>query len=880
MLPYPSGQLHMGHVRNYTIGDVISRYQRMLGKNVLQPMGWDAFGLPAENAAIERRMPPAEWTYANIDYMKTQLQRLGFAYDWRRELATCSPDYYRWEQWFFNQLLARGLAYKKMAAVNWDPVEQTVLANEQVENGRGWRSGAAVERREIPQWFIRITAYAEELLADIDRLDGWPESVKTMQRNWIGRSEGVEFDFAVGDDEKLSVYTTRPDTIMGITAIFVAGEHPLALRAAQTDAAVAAFVAECKNAATAEAELETMQKKGVRLGVSAAHPISGEAVEIWAANFVLMGYGTGAVMAVPAHDQRDWEFAMAHGIEIRPVVKPGGDDDGANRVTGRGSGDGYGNGTGDGDDSGRDSASQTDHDYTQSAYTDKRGTLINSGQFDGMDFAESFAAIADYLRAAGLGKRTVNYRLRDWGVSRQRYWGCPIPVVYGDAGDNGNADGDVGGNAGDTDDIGSNGNNDDTGSNGNNDDIGNDYGNANGDTGGDAGDTDDIGNGNTDDNGNRNPKPIPVPDDDLPVVLPEVTEFSGVQSPLKDNPDFFRTTLPGGAPATRETDTFDTFVESSWYFHRYCCPDADAMLDARADYWLPVDQYIGGIEHAVLHLLYARFFHKLLRDVGLVKSDEPFRNLLTQGMVLKDGAKMSKSKGNTVDPQSMIDRYGADTVRLFMMFASPPEQALEWRDDAVAGAHRFLRRWWQLAARNAEILTSVDETLVAEIKDKNARELRRKIHTMLAKANRDYDKKHYNTVIAACMELLNAMDRFDATVNDECAATLREGLSAMTRIMAPITPHIAHKIWRNLGEPGDVIDAQWPQPDDDAIAGDTVTMAVQVNGKRRAEIQIPTNADTKEIEKTAQQSVQKHTKNKTIKKIITIPGRLVNIVAV
>ena len=918
MLPYPSGQLHMGHVRNYTIGDVISRYQRMLGKNVLQPMGWDAFGLPAENAAIERSMPAAQWTYANIEYMKGQLKRLGFAYDWSRELATCAPEYYRWEQWFFNRLLEKGLAYKKMAVVNWDPVEQTVLANEQVENGRGWRSGAAVERREISQWFIRITAYAEELLNDIDKLDGWPESVKTMQRNWIGRSEGIEFDFEVeGERERLGVYTTRPDTIMGITAVFVAGEHPLAYKAARTDPTLAAFVEACKNAATAEAELETMEKKGVPLGITAKHPLSGERIPIWAANFVLMGYGTGAVMAVPAHDQRDWEFATTHNIEIRVVIdrtscsSPAQGCEEANPTEVSHSSPAQGceeanpteascsspaQGCEEANPTKMSHSSPTEanptkmshsspteanptkmshsspteanpdrvshssptqepeeanptkmshssptaanptetphspptqepqaptpetepHDYTRCALTTKDGILINSGEFDGLDFKQSFNAIADRLEKAGVGRRTVNYRLRDWGVSRQRYWGCPIPVVYGE---DGNA--------------------------------------------------------------------VAVPDAQLPVVLPEQMAFSGVASPLKNNPDFENTALPGDAgPATRETDTFDTFVESSWYFHRYCCPGAgDAMLDARADYWLPVDQYIGGIEHAVLHLLYARFFHKLLRDAGLVKSDEPFTNLLTQGMVLKDGSKMSKSKGNTVDPQSLIDRYGADTVRLFMMFASPPEQALEWNDNAVVGAHRFLRRWWQLAARSAGPVAAAKPILAkpgwaSSLGDQRALTLHRQVHAMLKKANRNYRKMHYNTVIAACMELLNALDRLAPEAGPECAAVLREGLVAITRVMAPITPHIAHRLWHDLGEGGDVIDAHWPTTDEAALAGDTLTLAVQVNGKLRGRIQVAAGSSNTEIENTARADakVRRHTDGKAIQKVIVVPGRLVNIV--
>ncbi len=799
MLPYPSGQLHMGHVRNYTIGDVVSRYQRMLGKNVLQPMGWDAFGLPAENAAIERSMPPAQWTYANIEYMKGQLKRLGFGYDWSRELATCKPEYYRWEQWFFNRLLDKGMAYKKMAMVNWDPVEQTVLANEQVENGRGWRSGAVVERREISQWFIRITDYAEELLNDIDKLQGWPESVKTMQRNWIGRSEGVEFEFEVeGETERLGVFTTRPDTIMGITAVFVAGEHPLACKAAADDERVATFVAECKNAATAEAALETMEKKGVPLGIAAKHPISGERIAIWATNFVLMGYGTGAVMAVPAHDQRDWEFAIRYGIEIRPVIEgvPEVIDDVSGVI--------------DGVLGIIDSAPK--HDYNHSAFTTKQGVLINSGAFDGLDFEQSFNAIAEHLKKAGIGKRAINYRLRDWGVSRQRYWGCPIPVVY-----------------------------------------------------------------------DRQDQAMAVADEDLPVLLPEGAAFSGVQSPLKDDPEFLRATVPGSdAVAIRETDTFDTFVESSWYFHRYCCPgNDDAMLDARADYWLPVDQYIGGIEHAVLHLLYARFFHKLLRDAGLVKSDEPFTNLLTQGMVLKDGVKMSKSKGNTVDPQSMIDRYGADTVRLFIMFASPPTQSLEWNDDAVAGAHRFLRRWWLLAGRSgvADKAPATKHHQSSALKNPQARALHRQVHTMLDKANRDYQKMHYNTVIAACMELLNAMDRFNPA-DAECAAVLREGLLAMTRVMAPITPHIAHRLWHDLGEDGDVIDAEWPLADEDALTGDTLTLAVQINGKLRGQIEVAADSGNQEIERLARadDKIRTHTDGKVIHKVIVVPGRLVNLV--
>ncbi len=857
MLPYPSGQLHMGHVRNYTIGDVISRYQRMLGKNVLQPMGWDAFGLPAENAAIERNMPAAQWTYANIDYMKGQLRRLGFAYDWKRELATCRPEYYRWEQWFFTRLMEKGLAYKKMAVVNWDPVEQTVLANEQVENGCGWRSGARVERREISQWFIRITDYAEELLNDLDTLDGWPESVKTMQRHWIGRSTGVEFEFAVEGDEhvnghgdghvnehvnthvagegegaesadpinpRIGVYTTRPDTLMGVTAIFVASAHPLTQAAARADKKVAAFVAQCETAATAEADLETMQKKGVPLGRYAIHPISGERIAIWAANFVLLGYGTGAVMAVPAHDQRDWEFAVQHGIEIRAVIGEVGDGDGDG-----GGGKAAGKHVGDKHITDKETAAEhtpqidlKPHDYTHSALLTKGGVLINSGPFDGLNFADGSAAIVTRLEQDGVGCRAVKYRLRDWGVSRQRFWGCPIPVLYDQAG-----------------------------------------------------------------------AAVAVPEVDLPVLLPENIGTLGVQSPLHDDADFQRATLPDGTPAAaRETDTFDTFVESSWYFHRYCCPGADAMLDQRADYWLPVDQYIGGIEHAVLHLLYARFFHKLLRDAGLVRGDEPFTNLLTQGMVLKDGAKMSKSKGNTIDPQSMLERYGADTVRLFMMFAAPPEQALEWNDDAVAGAHRFLRRWWRLAQRSADLVAPAQATLrdagwAASMHDQAALELRARTHAMLEKANRDYAKFQYNTVVAACMELLNALDKFVLTARDEAAlnhlqraAALREGLLAMTRVMAPITPHIAHQLWRDLNEPGDVIDAPWPQADATAQQGDRMAMSVQVNGKLRGRIEVAAADSADDIERIAcaDANIHKHIDGKHIVKVIVVPARVVNIV--
>ncbi len=783
MLPYPSGQLHMGHVRNYTIGDVISRYQRMLGKNVLQPMGWDAFGLPAENAAIANRTPPAKWTYENIGYMKDQLKRLGFAYDWNRELTTCSAEYYKWEQWFFNRLLEKGLAYKKMSVVNWDPVEQTVLANEQVEKGRGWRSGALVERREISQWFIRITAYAEELLNEIDNLEGWPDAVRTMQRNWIGRSEGVEFTFAVEGEEPLGVYTTRPDTILGITFISVAAEHPLALKAATGNPDIAAFIRECKNANTTEEELETMEKKGVPLGIQGIHPITGEKIDIWAANFVLMGYGTGAVMAVPAHDQRDWEFARKHHLEIRPVIKcPDG----------------------------------TPHNYDEGSLTTKDGVVCNSGQFDNLNYSEAFEAIANYLEERNVGRKTVNYRLRDWGVSRQRYWGCPIPVVYGEDG-----------------------------------------------------------------------QPVAVPDDQLPVVLPEDVEFSGVQSPIKNDPGYYQTSLPGTRdPATRETDTFDTFFESSWYYARYCCPgQEDAMLDERANYWLPVDQYVGGIEHAVLHLLYARFFYKLMRDAGMVNSDEPFTRLLCQGMVLNGGVKMSKSKGNIVDPQEMIDLYGADTVRLFIMFASPPEQAVEWNDGAVAGAHRFLRRWWSFVQRMKTTIAPArkqlqDPSWSRDLTDTRARDLRRVTHRILERVNRDYDKIHYNTVVAGAMELFNHLEKFDAEANAHCAAALRESVVMLNKILSPITPHIAHRLWHELGEEGDIMDARWPVVDREALKSDTVKLVIQVNGKLRSEMEVPVSSTRKEIESMAVRDpkAQRFIRGKDIRKTIVVPGRLVNIV--
>jgi leucyl-tRNA synthetase len=822
MFPYPSGRLHMGHVRNYTIGDVIARYQRMLGRNVLQPMGWDAFGLPAENAAIENNIPPARWTRSNIDYMRGQLQRLGFGYDWARELATCDPSYYRWEQWFFTQLHARGLVYRKTAVVNWDPVDQTVLANEQVIDGRGWRSGALVERREIPQWFVRITAYADELLADLDCLEGWPEAVKTMQRNWIGRSEGLQVRFALADGNgTLDVYTTRPDTLYGVTCMAVAPEHPVARRVADGNPAVAEFVASCARMSTSEAVVEKLEKRGMPLGLSVVHPLSGAEIPVWVANFVLMSYGTGAVMSVPAHDQRDFEFARAYGLPIRQVVFP--------------------------------TAGQT-VDLASAAFTDK-GILGNSGEYDGLDFREAFDAIATRLAVAGGAERQVQYRLRDWLVSRQRYWGCPIPVVYA------------------------------------------------------ADDT-----------------LVPETPERLPVVLPENVAWEGVSSPLRAMPEFLATTLPGSAtPARRETDTFDTFFESSWYFARFCCPNAAAMVDARAHYWMPVDIYIGGIEHAVLHLLYARFFHKLMRDTGLAVADEPFTRLLTQGMVCKetyfregengrrvyfnpaavevdtdqkgrptaaraltDGApveigpveKMSKSKNNGIDPQTLIDRYGADTVRLYTMFAAPPEQSLEWSDSAVEGASRFLRGLWR------QVHEHVSAGPVAPLNPSSLgaamRELRRRIHETIVKVTDDVARRYkFNTAIAAVMELLNALQR--VTAQDAAARSVRqEGLETVVLLLAPIVPHCTDALWEALGHPvGSLLDARWPVADAAALVRAELEIVVQINGRKRGAIAVAAELPEAEVKAAALAApeVARHLEGKTVSKVVVIPGRLVNIVA-
>ena len=777
MFPYPSGRLHMGHVRNYTIGDVISRYQRMQGKNVLQPMGWDAFGLPAENAAIQNRVPPAQWTRENIDYMRKQLRQLGFGYDWEREVATCDPGYYRWEQWFFTRLFEKGVVYKKTALVNWDPVDNTVLANEQVIDGRGWRSGALVERREIPQWFLKITDYADELLNDIDTLDGWPEQVRTMQRNWIGRSEGIEMQFGIaGRDDGLSIYTTRPDTLMGVTYVAVAPEHPLAAEAAVGNKALADFIEACRVSGVSEAELATQEKKGIDTGLKAVHPVSGEQVPVWAANFVLMEYGSGAVMSVPAHDQRDYEFARANDIAIRQVIYPVNDRQVA--------------------------------DLENAAFVEK-GILKNSGEFDGLTSAQAFAAIGDWLEEAGKGSRQVNYRLRDWGVSRQRYWGCPIPIINCAA-------------------CGA----------------------------------------------------VPVPEADLPVILPTDVNVDASGSPLKKMAAFIETSCPQcGGRAERETDTFDTFFESSWYYARYTCADqTGGMLDARANYWMPVDQYVGGIEHAVLHLLYARFFNKLMRDEGLLVADEPFTCLLTQGMVLKDGSKMSKSKGNTVDPQGLIDRYGADTVRLFTMFAAPPEQSLEWSDSGVEGASRFLKRLWKLVYRHVDA-GSAPDLMVAEL-DAAQKALRHSVHGTLAKVSDDVGRRYtFNTAIAANMELMNTLSRFDDD-SGQGRAVMQEALDAIVLMLSPIVPHISHALWYALGHQQAVVDCEWPAVDETALVQASIELVVQVNGKVRGRINVAPDASQDVIKAVVmdEENVQKHIADKPVRKIIVVPGKLVNVV--
>ncbi|HDS1820483.1 leucine--tRNA ligase [Pseudomonas putida] len=828
MFPYPSGKLHMGHVRNYTIGDVIARYQRMLGKNVLQPMGWDAFGMPAENAAMKNNVAPAKWTYENIDYMKTQLKSLGLAIDWAREVTTCKPDYYRWEQWLFTRLFEKGIIYRKNGTVNWDPADQTVLANEQVIDGRGWRSGALIEKREIPMYYFRITDYADELLESLDELPGWPEQVKTMQRNWIGKSRGMEVQFpfdqaSIGHQGTLKVFTTRPDTLMGATYVAVAAEHPLATQAAQGNPALQAFIDECKSGSVAEADMATQEKKGMPTSLLVEHPLTGEKLPVWVANYVLMHYGDGAVMAVPAHDERDFEFARKYNLPVKAVVRTSAGDDVGNEWL--------------------------------PAYNEY-GQLINSGEFDGLDFAGAFDAIEAALIRKDLGKSRTQFRLRDWGISRQRYWGCPIPIIHCPS----------------------------------------------------CGD-------------------VPVPEDQLPVTLPENVVPDGAGSPLARMPEFYECTCPKcGTAAKRETDTMDTFVESSWYFARYASPNYDqGLVDPKAaNHWLPVDQYIGGIEHAILHLLYARFFHKLMRDEGLVTSNEPFKNLLTQGMVIAEtyyrvasnggkdwfnpadveierdakakiiGArlktdglpveiggteKMSKSKNNGVDPQSMIEAYGADTCRLFMMFASPPDMSLEWSDSGVEGASRFLRRVWRLA--QSHVSQGLPGKLDVAALDDAQKVIRRAIHAAIKQASNDVGQFHkFNTAIAQVMTVMNVLEKApQATEQDR--ALLQEGLEAVTLLLAPITPHISHELWLHLGHAESVIDAAWPSVDEQALVQDTVTLVVQVNGKLRGQVEMPAAASREEVEAAARsnENVLRFIDGLTIRKVIVVPGKLVNIVA-
>jgi len=796
MIPYPSGHLHMGHVRNYTISDVVARYQRLLGKNVLQPMGWDAFGLPAENAAIKHNVAPAKWTHENIDHMRAQFKTLGFAYDWTREIATCHPAYYRWEQWLFIKMFEKGLVYRKNAIVNWDPVDQTVLANEQVVDGKGWRSGAVIEQKEIPQWFIKITDYAEELLQDLDQLDGWPEQVKTMQRHWIGKSEGATVVFAVNDHDKpLHAFTTRPDTLFGVTYLAIAPQHPLAKQAAEKSEAIQAFIESTKHTKVSEADLVALEKQGVDSGLTAINPLTGQSMPIWITNYVLMDYGSGAVMAVPAHDERDHEFAKKYNLPIQQVI-----------------------------------AAPKDTNVDQTAYTG-HGALINSQTFDGLDSATAKTAITAMLATQEKGKSRTQYRLRDWGVSRQRYWGTPIPIIY-------------------CDDCGA----------------------------------------------------MPVPEDDLPVVLPEDVPLTESGSPLKEMPTFHQTTCPKcGAAAKRETDTFDTFVESSWYFSRFACKDQDkTILDDRAKYWTPVDQYIGGIEHAIMHLLYARFFHKVLRDFNLVNSDEPFTNLLTQGMVLKDGAKMSKSKGNTVDPQDLISKYGADTVRFFSIFAAPPEQSLEWSDKGVEGSFRFLKRVWTFAYDHQqniceECIANKNQSPFA-VDWKNAapeqKAARREIHLLLKQATYDMGRLQLNTVASACMKLLNFLTNLpelgshtdihhDGSACSVRARLVHEGFSILLRILNPIAPHITQHLWKQLNFGSTILKAEWPKVSSSALKTEHLELMIQVNGKLRSKICVDVNADKASIEKAAldDENVKKFTLEKTIKKIIVVPGKLVNIVA-
>ncbi len=786
MFPYPSGHLHMGHVRNYTLPDIVGRYQRMLGKNVLQPMGWDAFGLPAENAALKNQTAPSEWTRSNITRMREQLKSLGMGYDWRRELTTCDPTYYKWEQWLFIRMFKKGLVYKKNSVVNWDPVDQTVLANEQVINGCGWRSGAPIERREIPQWFIRITDYADELLQDLDKLPGWPEQVKTMQRNWIGRSEGVQLNFDVTDHtEKLSIFTTRADTLFGVTFISIAPQHPLAQLAAKTDTHIADFVAACNKTKVAEADMATMEKLGVATPFFALHPFTGEKLPIWIANFVMMDYGTGAVMSVPAHDQRDFEFAHKYDLPIKQVITPA-----ADQVC----------------------------NLDKAAFGDY-GILTDSNEFSGLDSATAIDRIAEALIQKHQGSKQIHYRLRDWGVSRQRYWGAPIPMIYcQDCGD------------------------------------------------------------------------VPVPEADLPVILPENIKLKDPGSPLKSMPEFYEVTCPQcGKAARRETDTFDTFMESSWYYSRFASYNQeDAILDDRAKYWTPVDQYIGGIEHAILHLLYARFFHKILRDEGFLNSDEPFTHLLTQGMVLKDGVKMSKSKGNTVDPQPLIEQYGADTVRLFMTFAAPPELSLEWSDSAVAGCYRYLNRLYNLAYQHHQTLRDFNQInnsfagdgLNWQQASDDTKNQRRQIHEILNQVRYDYERQQFNTVVSGCMKFLNILEKIDPATSQFDLATLNEGMSFLLRTLAPIAPHITHSLWRDLSFGENILIAKWPKPDSTALQADTMKLIIQINGKLRGDMQVATTADEESIKQQAlaHPDILRMMGDKPCLKIIYVPRKLVNIV--
>jgi leucyl-tRNA synthetase len=821
MFPYPSGRLHMGHVRNYTIGDVITRFMRMQGYNVLQPMGWDAFGLPAENAAMANGVPPGKWTYDNIAYMKRQLKSLGFGIDWSREVATCTPEYYRWNQWLFLRMLEKGIAYRKTGVVNWDPVDQTVLANEQVIDGRGWRTGALVEKREIPMYYLRITDYAQDLLDALDRLPGWPERVRLMQANWIGRSEGLEIEFEVEDTaEPLAIYTTRPDTLCGVTYMAVAAEHPLAQRAAEGNPDLEAFLAECQRTGVTEAALETMEKRGMPLGIHAIHPVTGERVPVWVANFVLMSYGTGAVMSVPAHDQRDWEFARRYGLRIHPVVQP---------------------------------LDGSLPDIETGAFTE-HGRLINSGRFDGLEFEEAFDAYAKFFEAQGTGRRRVNWRLRDWGISRQRYWGCPIPLIHCAA-------------------CGVQ----------------------------------------------------PVPDDQLPVVLPDDLVPDGSGSPLVRSEAFLKCNCPKcGGPARRETDTMDTFVDSSWYYFRFASAGNDrAMVDERAAYWLPVDQYIGGIEHAILHLLYSRFWTRVMRDVGLTVLDEPFTNLLTQGMVLNEiffrkpasgrityynpadvdvqvdekGARigavlradgqpvesggigtMSKSKSNGVDPDKLVERYGADTARLFMMFAAPPEQTLEWSDEGVEGAFRFMKRLWKAVHQHVSLGAAT--ALEVSTLDEAQRGLRRQVHETLAKVTNDLGRRRtFNTAIAAVMELMNAIGRFEDR-SLQGRAVMQEALELVVLMLSPVVPHACHALWHELGHAGVLVDERWPGPDPRALERDSVEVVVQVNGKLRGRVTVPAGADEATVREAAlaDPNVQRFMEGRALRKFVYVPGKLANVV--